>query len=112
MLCFCIEFFSLVFSCTHVFGNSSYLFQVSALFQDHPDLLGEFTHFLPDTSGTASIQVAPSQRNSMLRDRSSAMPPMRQMLVDKVYFYFEFHIFMSNSLSLSLFSVSASIFLT
>nr|XP_011463409.1 PREDICTED: paired amphipathic helix protein Sin3-like 4 isoform X2 [Fragaria vesca subsp. vesca] len=57
--------------------------EVSALFQDHPDLLGEFTHFLPDTTGTASIQVAPSQRNSMLRDRSSAMPPMRQMLVDK-----------------------------
>lgn len=68
------------------------LFQVSALFQDHPDLLVEFTHFLPDTSATASTQFAPSQRNSMLRDRSSAMPPMRQMHIDKVYFHFEFHI--------------------
>ncbi|CAL2231521.1 unnamed protein product [Prunus armeniaca] len=30
-----------------------------------------------------SIHFAPSHRNAMLRDRSSAMPPMRQMHVDK-----------------------------
>ncbi|BBG94142.1 SIN3-like 4 [Prunus dulcis] len=57
--------------------------EVAALFQEHSDLLVEFTHFLPDTSGTASIHFAPSHRNAMLRDRSSAMPPMRQMHVDK-----------------------------
>ncbi|KAL2344258.1 hypothetical protein Fmac_005543 [Flemingia macrophylla] len=47
--------------------------EVAALFQDHADLLEEFTHFLPDTSGTASTHYA-SARNSLLRDRSSAMP--------------------------------------
>ncbi len=61
-----------------------YLFQVAALFQDHNDLLDEFTHFLPDSSATASTHFAQSGRNSMLRDRSSAMPIMRQMHVDKV----------------------------
>ncbi|KAK9277386.1 hypothetical protein L1049_006929 [Liquidambar formosana] len=57
--------------------------EVAALFQDHPDLLVEFTHFLPDSSATASAQYAPSGRNSLLRDRGSAMPTMRQMHVDK-----------------------------
>lgn len=61
-----------------------YLFQVAALFQDHQDLLDEFTHFLPDNSGTASAQYPQSGRNPLLRDRSSAMPIMRQMHVDKV----------------------------
>ncbi|KAK7317569.1 hypothetical protein RJT34_01918 [Clitoria ternatea] len=56
--------------------------EVAVLFQDHPDLLEEFTHFLPDTSGTASTHYA-AARNSLLRDRSSAMPPVRQMHVDK-----------------------------
>ncbi|KAE9613428.1 putative transcription regulator Others family [Lupinus albus] len=51
--------------------------EVAALFQDHHDLLDEFTHFLPDTS------AAVSTRNSMLRDRSSAMSTVRQMHVDK-----------------------------
>ncbi|KAK7362067.1 hypothetical protein VNO77_04167 [Canavalia gladiata] len=55
--------------------------EVATLFQDHADLLEEFTHFLPDTSGTASTQYA--ARNSLLRDRSSAMPTVRQMHVDK-----------------------------
>ncbi|CAL5196996.1 unnamed protein product [Lathyrus oleraceus] len=54
--------------------------EVSALFQDHADLLEEFTHFLPDTSGAASAHF--SARNS-LRDRSSAMATARQMHVDK-----------------------------
>ncbi|KAF5443219.1 hypothetical protein F2P56_035794 [Juglans regia] len=57
--------------------------EVAALFQDHEDLLVEFTHFLPDTSATAPTHYAQSGRNSMLRDRSSAMPIMRQMHVDK-----------------------------
>ncbi|KAK4598272.1 hypothetical protein RGQ29_015659 [Quercus rubra] len=57
--------------------------EVAALFQDHQDLLDEFTHFLPDNSGTASAQYPQSGRNPLLRDRSSAMPIMRQMHVDK-----------------------------
>ncbi|XP_061344448.1 paired amphipathic helix protein Sin3-like 4 isoform X2 [Gastrolobium bilobum] len=56
--------------------------EVAELFQDHADLLEEFTHFLPDTSGTASTHYA-SARNSLLRDRSSAMPTGRQMHADK-----------------------------
>ncbi|PON46541.1 Histone deacetylase interacting protein [Parasponia andersonii] len=57
--------------------------EVATLFQDHPDLLVEFTHFLPDTSATASTHYPPSARNSMLRDKTSAMPTMRQIHVDK-----------------------------
>lgn len=57
--------------------------EVAALFQDHQDLLDEFTHFLPDSSTTTADEYAPSARNSILQDRSSAMPMMRQMHVDK-----------------------------
>ncbi|KAG6713221.1 hypothetical protein I3842_05G141700 [Carya illinoinensis] len=57
--------------------------EVAALFQDHEDLLDEFTHFLPDTSATAPTPYAQSGRNSMLRDRTSAIPIMRPMHVDK-----------------------------
>ncbi|KAH1239232.1 Paired amphipathic helix protein Sin3-like 3 [Glycine max] len=56
--------------------------EVAALFQDHVDLLREFTHFLPDTSGTASNHCGLA-RNSLLPDRSSAMPIIRQMHVEK-----------------------------
>ncbi|KAJ4711205.1 Paired amphipathic helix protein Sin3-like [Melia azedarach] len=57
--------------------------EVATLFQDHPDLLEEFTHFLPDSSAAASTHFVTSGRNSILRDRSPAMPTMRQMHVDK-----------------------------
>lgn len=57
--------------------------EVAALFQDHSDLLMEFTHFLPDASATASAHYAPSGRTSIHRDRNSAMPTMRQMNIDK-----------------------------
>lgn len=57
--------------------------QVAALFQEHPDLLVEFTHFLPDSSATGSVHYS-SGRGLMLRDRHSAMPSMRQMQVDRV----------------------------
>ncbi|KAF1875223.1 hypothetical protein Lal_00007839 [Lupinus albus] len=56
--------------------------EVAALFQDHHDLLDEFTHFLPDTSAAASTHYV-TARNSMLRDRSSAVPTVRQMHADK-----------------------------
>uniref|UniRef100_A0A803PD15 Histone deacetylase interacting domain-containing protein n=1 Tax=Cannabis sativa TaxID=3483 RepID=A0A803PD15_CANSA len=57
--------------------------EVATLFQEHPDLLVEFTHFLPDTSGAASTHYPLSVRTSLLRDRSSAMPTMRQIHLDK-----------------------------
>ncbi|XVE75149.1 hypothetical protein DITRI_Ditri12bG0072300 [Diplodiscus trichospermus] len=50
--------------------------EVAALFQDHPDLLLEFTHFLPDASAAASNHYASSGGKSVPRDRSSAMPGM------------------------------------
>ncbi|KAK6281649.1 hypothetical protein POUND7_015474 [Theobroma cacao] len=56
--------------------------EVATLFQDHPDLLLEFTHFLPDTSATASNHYASSGRN-IPRDRISAMPTMRAVHADK-----------------------------
>lgn len=56
--------------------------EIAFLFREHSDLLIEFTHFLPDTSA-ASTQYAASGRNPLLRDRSSAMPTMRQMHGDK-----------------------------
>lgn len=60
------------------------LLQVAVLFQGHADLLDEFTHFLPDASAAASSYYT-SARNSVLRDRRSAMPTVRQAHVVKVY---------------------------
>ncbi|GMJ13159.1 SIN3-like 4 [Hibiscus trionum] len=57
--------------------------EVASLFQDHSDLLSEFTHFLPDNSATASNHYASSGRNSIPRDRSSAMPGMCAVPADK-----------------------------
>ncbi|XVE84974.1 hypothetical protein DITRI_Ditri17bG0054700 [Diplodiscus trichospermus] len=57
--------------------------EVAALFRDHPDLLLEFTHFLPDTSATASNHHGLSGRNSVPRDRSSVIPTMHAMPGDK-----------------------------
>ncbi|KAH9609157.1 hypothetical protein KSS87_002383 [Heliosperma pusillum] len=57
--------------------------EVALLFRDHRDLLEEFAHFLPDTSATAPVQHTPSLRNSLSRDRNSAMPTTRPMLIDR-----------------------------
>ncbi|KAL5722388.1 hypothetical protein ACHQM5_005913 [Ranunculus cassubicifolius] len=60
--------------------------EVAALFHDHPDLLDEFIHFLPDTSAAANLQHAPAGRNpSFLRrdERSSALPAARHIHPDK-----------------------------
>ncbi|KAK6155145.1 hypothetical protein DH2020_009393 [Rehmannia glutinosa] len=59
--------------------------EVSALFDDHPDLLDEFTRFLPDTSATASAPHASFGRHSFHRydERSSALPTMRPSHTDK-----------------------------
>lgn len=81
----CCSMFLIVLSVGWHLQLSEFSFlQVSALFRDHEDLLDEFTHFLPDHTGTASTHFASSVRNSILRDRSSAMPTMRQLHVDKV----------------------------
>ncbi|EYU34691.1 hypothetical protein MIMGU_mgv1a0002561mg, partial [Erythranthe guttata] len=56
--------------------------EVAALFGDHPDLLEEFTRFLPDTSATASASHASLGRHRY-EERSSANPTMRQPNIDK-----------------------------
>lgn len=66
------------------FDDKFCLLQVSALLQDHPDLLREFVHFLPDASATTSNNHVSSLRNSVLRDRNSSMPPIQQVLTDMV----------------------------
>ncbi|KAF7124034.1 hypothetical protein RHSIM_Rhsim12G0051100 [Rhododendron simsii] len=60
--------------------------EVTQLLCDHPDLLVEFTHFLPDSSASASIPHTPSGRNSVLRcdDRSSPLPAMRHIGTNSV----------------------------
>ncbi|KAK4402875.1 Paired amphipathic helix protein Sin3-like 2 [Sesamum angolense] len=59
--------------------------EVSVLFQEHADLLVEFTHFLPDTSGAASIQYPQPGRNHTLNgdDRGSPMTASRPIQIDK-----------------------------
>lgn len=62
--------------------------EVAELFTDHPDLLDEFTRFLPDnsaTASTASLQHMPHGRLSLYRydERSSIMATPRQTQVDK-----------------------------
>ncbi|CAH8352857.1 unnamed protein product [Eruca vesicaria subsp. sativa] len=39
--------------------------EVTLLFQDHEDLLAEFAHFLPDTSGSGSAHSPLSGRNTV-----------------------------------------------
>ncbi|KAI3452783.1 hypothetical protein Pfo_009446 [Paulownia fortunei] len=59
--------------------------EVSVLFQDHADLLVEFTHFLPDTSGAASVHYAQPARNNILHQdgRGSLMTMTRPIHVEK-----------------------------
>ncbi|KAL9149445.1 hypothetical protein ABFS82_12G110600 [Erythranthe guttata] len=59
--------------------------EVSVLFQDHADLLVEFTHFLPCTSGSASVQYVQPGRNQILRgdDRGSPITSTRPIHVEK-----------------------------
>ncbi|GKV22786.1 hypothetical protein SLEP1_g32612 [Rubroshorea leprosula] len=57
--------------------------EVALLFQDHSDLLKEFTHFLPDSSATASTHYVPSGRTSIPQDHGSAVPTMRPLQAEK-----------------------------
>ncbi|MFS7942850.1 putative transcription regulator Others family [Helianthus anomalus] len=58
--------------------------EVATLFDDHPDLLDEFTRFLPDASAAASTRHA-SLRHAYQRydERSSAAVPLRPGQHDK-----------------------------
>ncbi|XP_058742041.1 uncharacterized protein LOC131614482 [Vicia villosa] len=56
-------------------------FIVAALFQDHPDLLDGFIHFLLNVSAAASAHTV--AQNYGFRDRSSALPIVRQLHVEK-----------------------------
>ncbi|XP_058745051.1 uncharacterized protein LOC131617816 [Vicia villosa] len=60
--------------------------QVAALFQDHPDLLDGFIHFLPDVSAAAPAHTV--ARNSRFRDRSSALHTMRQLHIERANIIF------------------------
>lgn len=64
--------------------------QVAYLFQQHADLLSEFTKFLPDTSVTASAVQPSLARQSFHRfdERISAMPNLRPSHLDKVFIHF------------------------
>ncbi|KVI02470.1 Histone deacetylase interacting [Cynara cardunculus var. scolymus] len=59
--------------------------QVATLFDDHPDLLDEFTRFLPDASAAASAHHASFLRQSYHRydERSSVMAQLRHTQMDK-----------------------------
>ncbi|RRT77601.1 hypothetical protein B296_00012975 [Ensete ventricosum] len=58
---------------------------VAALFQNHQDLLEEFTHFLPDASATYAPHLGYPDRSFAHRDeRSPVMPSARE---DKVHFF-------------------------
>ena len=58
--------------------------QVAALFDGQPDLLDEFTKFLPDASASASAHRASLARQSNNRndERSSALAPVKQVQID------------------------------
>ncbi|XP_009630074.1 paired amphipathic helix protein Sin3-like 2 isoform X1 [Nicotiana tomentosiformis] len=66
-------------------GISEVYHEVAILFVDHPDLLDEFTRFLPDTSATASAAQTSFGRSPFHRydERSSAIPMLRQPHMDK-----------------------------
>ncbi|KAE8706253.1 Paired amphipathic helix protein Sin3-like 2 [Hibiscus syriacus] len=59
--------------------------EVASLFEDHPDLLEEFTIFLPDSSAAPMTQQVPYGRTSTQRynERSSATPTLRYTQMDK-----------------------------
>ncbi|XP_009617907.1 paired amphipathic helix protein Sin3-like 2 isoform X2 [Nicotiana tomentosiformis] len=61
--------------------------EVAALFEDHPDLLDEFTRFLPDSSATASATQTSMGRPSFHRyDERSSATLLRQPHMDKQRF--------------------------
>ncbi|PPS02262.1 hypothetical protein GOBAR_AA18401 [Gossypium barbadense] len=59
--------------------------EVASLFEDHPDLLDEFTRFLPDSAAAPLTQQVPYSRTSTQRynEQSSATPTLRHIQMDK-----------------------------
>ncbi|KAF8031803.1 hypothetical protein BT93_D0882 [Corymbia citriodora subsp. variegata] len=59
--------------------------EVASLFEDHSDLLDEFTRFLPDSSATSLAHNIPYSQNSLqhYNERNMATPAMRQLHSDK-----------------------------
>lgn len=59
--------------------------EVSYLFRGHPDLLEEFTHFLPDAMAAARARNAQAHRAPILRydEKSSSMTAARHMHAEK-----------------------------
>ncbi|XP_024973666.1 paired amphipathic helix protein Sin3-like 2 isoform X2 [Cynara cardunculus var. scolymus] len=66
-------------------GINEVYHEVATLFDDHPDLLDEFTRFLPDASAAASAHHASFLRQSYHRydERSSVMAQLRHTQMDK-----------------------------
>ncbi|XAR71204.1 hypothetical protein NMG60_11028366 [Bertholletia excelsa] len=66
-------------------GINEVYHEVAALFTDHPDLLDEFTRFLPDASAAASMPHGQFGQQSFHRydERTPAMTAPRQELIDK-----------------------------
>ncbi|KAL7611565.1 hypothetical protein Lser_V15G07715 [Lactuca serriola] len=62
-------------------GINEVYHEVASLFDDHPDLLDEFTRFLPDASAAASAHQASLGRHAY--DRSSGGAPLRLAQMDK-----------------------------
>jgi len=59
-------------------------FQVSLLFEDHSDLLDEFTKFLPEAASVSAQHAFPRNSFQRINERSSATPALRH--VEKVNF--------------------------
>ncbi|XP_010510993.1 PREDICTED: paired amphipathic helix protein Sin3-like 5 isoform X1 [Camelina sativa] len=57
--------------------------EVTLLFQDHEDLLGEFVHFLPDFPGSASVNNPLFGRITVPHDRNSPFPAMHPKHLEK-----------------------------
>ncbi|KAL3526467.1 hypothetical protein ACH5RR_011123 [Cinchona calisaya] len=70
-------------------GINDVYHEVAVLFEDHPDLLDEFTRFLPDSSSAASAPHASFAQHSFHHydERSSAMPALRQSQMEKQRFH-------------------------
>ncbi|KAJ0754471.1 putative transcription regulator Others family [Helianthus annuus] len=63
-------------------GINEVYHEVAALFDDQPDLLDEFTKFMPDASAAASAHHASLGRHRYDEQRSSAMGPHKQAQTD------------------------------
>lgn len=62
-------------------GINEVYHEVSALFEDQPDLLDEFKKFMPDASAAASAHHASLGRHCF-DERSPAMAPHKQAHMD------------------------------